>query len=244
MCLPGKPAAARRAGAPRILEFGSRSDCERALCERISARLAEAARSSQATLVLSGGSTPAGVYEKLSHAELPWEGVTLTLSDERWVDEDAPDSNARLVRESLLRNRARHARFVGLKTGDPSPEDGVNACQDRLATCRWPAAVVLLGMGNDGHTASLFPDDPGLAEGLRADASMRCVAARPASMTQARMSLSLSCLLDSKLICILVFGEEKKTVLQSALDEGPVEHMPVRGVLKQGKVPVEVYWAP
>lgn len=241
MCVTGNTAPAM---APRIMEFADRAACEQALVGRIEKQLAVRAKSGGATMVLSGGSTPGGIYEQLSYADLPWTDVTLTLSDERWVGRDDPDSNESMIRKALLRNRARQARFVGLKTQHESPAAGQSACEERLATCKWPAAVVLLGMGSDGHTASLFPDDPGLAAAIAVNSATRCVVAHPASMKQARMSLSLACLLDSELICLLIFGETKRSVLHAALAEGPVELMPVRGVLKQQTVPVEVYWAP
>ena len=235
---------AAQTSAPRILEFSDRGACEHALGQRIEKQLAVAVQSGATTMVLSGGSTPAGIYGQLSRADIPWEKVTFTLSDERWVSRRDPDSNEAMIRKTLLRNRARSARLVGLKTRHGSPAAGLEACDARLAACKWPAAVVLLGMGTDGHTASLFPDDPGLAAALAVSPATRCVVAHPASQKQARMSLSLACLLDSELICLLIFGEAKRRVLQAALADGPVEAMPVRGVLKQQAVPIEVYWAP
>lgn len=236
--------AHRSVRTPLILEFADRNACEDALSKRIAAQLDKRARAGRATAVLSGGTTPAGVYARLSAANIDWSAVTLTLSDERWVDTDDADSNERMIRASMLRDRARQADFVGLKTRGQSPEAGLAACERRLAGCHWPASVVLLGMGSDGHTASLFPDDPGLAAGLNAAGLVRCVAAHPKSSAQARISLSLACLLDSELICLLIMGADKRVVLNAALEDGPAEDMPVRGVLKQQRVPVEVYWAP
>lgn len=227
----------------RILKFASREQCIDALQARFIGQMAQTRSDKKPTVVLSGGSTPVTLYKKLSNAALEWSNINLTLSDERWVDEGHADSNARLIADTLMRNKAAGAKFVSLKTNHATPEEGLEECERRLSECEWPADFVLLGMGNDGHTASLFPDDPGLTDSISLDSKKRCVAANPASAGQARMSLSLGCLLDSKLICILIFGDDKWQTLQTALQQGSVEQMPVRCILRQHDVSVEVYWA-
>ncbi len=241
---PGNSAGSWQAEAAlAIWRFSSRASCERALLATTMQQL-HGASAAAPLLVVSGGSTPAEFYKALSAAELQWENISVTLSDERWVEESDPASNARMLRATLLRGRAGRAQFISLKTKAASPTEGVAECNARLRRCTWPAAMTILGMGTDGHTASLFPDDPGLAAGLKPSASSRVVAAQPASMEHARVSLSLPTLLDTRLVCLLLYGQSKWRVLNEALDEGPDEAMPVRAILRQRQVPVRVFWAP
>ena len=142
----------------------------------------------RALLIVSGGSTPVPFFEALSQETLPWDRVDVTLADERWVAAEADDSNARLVRKHLLINRAEAATFVPLTTEHDTPEEGTDEVAQRLTGLSWPASVVILGMGGDGHTASLFPDSRELDLALSTDAHV--VAVRTPSQPQARITLS------------------------------------------------------
>ncbi|MEM7222500.1 MAG: 6-phosphogluconolactonase [Pseudomonadota bacterium] len=198
------------------------------------------------TMALAGGSTPLPLYERLGQLPLPWSKVTVTLGDERWVATDDPQSNERLLRRSLLSGPGRAARLVGLRTAAPSPEAALPEIEARLAGLRWPLDFVLLGMGEDGHTASLFPSLPPdqLRRALAGPGAARVIACHPASSPVARISMTLPALLDSHMILLLMSGDAKRRVLDRAVSAGPLEALPVRGILHQQRVPVEITWFP
>ncbi len=198
----------------------------------------------RASLVVSGGSTPVPFFAALSELTLDWGKVVITLADERWVDPSDADSNERLVREHLLQNRAIAARFVGLKTGASTAVQGEKECGDRLALLPRPFDVLILGMGNDGHTASLFPQATGLGEALALDSGKLCVAITPPVAPHERMTLTLPALLHSRQIILHLVGPDKRTVYERAMAKGPVVEMPIRAVLGQTIAPVTVFWAP
>ncbi len=195
----------------------------------------------EASLVVSGGSTPRPFFERLSQEPLAWDRVTVTLADERWVPEDHEASNERLLRQNLLVGEASKAKIVGLKTPEDTPEEGRAACEQNLATLARPFDVVVLGMGGDGHTASLFPAAPELADGLDLTSTDSCLAVRPPEAPHPRMSLTLKALLASRRLILHITGEEKWQVYQRALQPGPMEELPIRAVLRSGRV--EVWWA-
>lgn len=201
-----------------------------------------------ASLVVSGGRTPAPMFRALRAYALPWDRVIITLADERWVPADADDSNECMVRAELLHGPAAAARFVGLVNAAPTPEAGHRATEAALRAIPRPFDVIMLGMGNDGHTASLFPDAPELAGALAphqaGDRPWLCAPVHPASVPQARMTLTLAALLDSRDIFLHLVGADKRAVYQQALAGTDVAAMPVRAVLGQDRVPVTLFWAP
>ncbi|MFA6284436.1 MAG: 6-phosphogluconolactonase [Desulfurivibrionaceae bacterium] len=198
----------------------------------------------QASLVVSGGSTPVPFFAALSELALDWKQVTITLADERWVDPADTDSNEHLVRLHLLQNRAAAARVVGLKTGAATAVQGEKECGDRLALVPRPFDVLILGMGNDGHTASLFPQASRLGEALALDSGLLCMGITPPVAPHERMTLTLPALLESRRIILHLVGLGKREVYERALGEGPVAEMPIRAVLRQATTPVTVFWAP
>ncbi len=213
-------------------------------CE-IAAQLARAiAARGLASLVVSGGRTPVKLFELLRAQELDWSRVCVALADERWVDPADEASNERLVRDVLLKDRAAAARFLGLKNAAPSPDLGAVSAWETFARVPRPFDMTLLGMGDDGHTASLFPGSPNLRSALNPAAAAGCVGMWAPSPPQARLSLNLSALLDSRRIAILIGGEAKWRAYAAASEAGAVEDMPVRAILRQQRSPVEVIWAP
>lgn len=213
------------------------------LAEKVSQWLAEAlSQRGQASLAVSGGSTPMAFFRALGGAKLDWSRVFVTLADERWVPPDHDDSNERLVRENLLQGAAASARFIGLKQPQDSAVEGQTACEAALAALPWPLDVLILGMGNDGHTASLFPDAPELAKALGEGNVHQCIAVHPASTPQARMSLTGRALLEARHTVLHLKGEQKLETLERALaDVDAVLEMPIRAFLRAG---LKVYWSP
>jgi 6-phosphogluconolactonase len=189
-------------------DFSDKQQLADALADAVAGNLkAGVASRGAASLAVSGGSTPARFFKALSErADVPWDKVTVTLVDERWVDEASDRSNGRLVKANLLKGRA------------------------------------ILGMGNDGHTASFFPGGDSLAEALTTEGPVVAIQAPGAG--EPRVTLTLKVLLASKALYLHIEGEEKVATLRLAEAEGPVEAMPVRAILRQTQTPLTVYWCP
>ncbi len=196
---------------------------------------------------MSGGSTPKPLFQALCGRHIPWSKVTLTLADERWVDPAASDSNEKMVRDCLLQEEAVAARFIPLKNSAASAKEGVARCREDLSVFCRPFDLLLLGMGDDGHTASLFPGAAELAAGLDLAGDVGdCLAVTPPSAPHDRISLSAKRLLDSREIILLITGETKWRVYRDALaetGEQAIAEKPVGAILHQQQAPVKVFWA-
>lgn len=228
---------------PSLRECADRATLTAALAQHVARRLKEdLAKQEQAVLVVSGGKSPVPLFQALSAQPLVWNRVAVTLADERWVPPDHADSNEALVRSHLLKGRAATALMLPLWTGDATPEAAVPAVSKSLDALPHPFSEVILGMGDDGHIASLFPDAAELAEGLRTKAS--ALAVHPLHAPHARLSLSLHALLNSRDLVLMISGADKRAILERALGDGPVEELPVRAILRQTGVPVSIFWAP
>ncbi|MEH6648902.1 MAG: 6-phosphogluconolactonase [Motiliproteus sp.] len=225
--------------------FDTRPALDRQLGGEIAERLRAAlAVRDRASLVVSGGRTPVGLFKALSRIELDWSRVIITLADERWVSPDNDDSNERLVRAHLIQNLASAARFISLKTSAASAADGAAECGQRLTELPSQLDVVILGMGEDGHTASFFPGAETLQQALDPHCTDNCLAVTPPVAPHDRMTLSLARILRCDQIYLHLCGDAKLPVLAHALESGPAEAMPVRAILRQVITPVAVYWAP
>jgi len=228
-----------------FLEFPDSEQLVEALAERVAELLtAGVAKRGQAVLAVSGGSTPIPLFARLAEMELEWEKVTVTLVDERWVDVTSPDSNENLVRRYLLQKKAAAARFIGMKNEAATAGDGEAACEQRLNEIPHPYDCLILGMGNDGHTASLFPGATNLAAAVALDSGRSCMAIRPPAAPHERMTLTLPAILNSRQLILHLQGEEKKKVLARAQEEGSAEAMPIRYILRQKTTPLAIYWSP
>jgi len=227
---------------PARRTFKDKQQLAEALAEAVAANLKASVKArGVASLAVSGGTTPARFFEVLSErSDVPWEKVAITLVDERWVDEKSDRSNARLVREKLIQNRAAIASFVPLYQGGPVP-DTVRAGRAQAGVPQ-PLDAVVLGMGNDGHTASFFPGGDNLEEALTAEGPIVAINAPGAG--EPRVTLTLRRLLAARALYLHIEGEEKVKTLDKAEAEGPVEDMPVRAILRQTETPLTIYWCP
>ncbi len=216
----------------------------KALAARIAAKLAQRiAAEGEAFLAVSGGQTPVRMFAALAAADLDWPKVTLTLVDERWVDEALPRSNAALVKRHLLTGKAATARFLPLYSPDHAPEAGWLAAELRLRTAPKRLTVAVLGMGEDGHTASFFPGGDRLDAALDPGSTHLTEIMRAPGAGEPRITLTFATLLTAENLVLHIEGEAKRRVLERALGDGPVAVMPVRAVLRQDRVPVEIHWA-
>jgi 6-phosphogluconolactonase len=195
-----------------------------------------------ASLAVSGGRTPMRFFEALSGLDLPWDCIGVTLVDERRVPPDAERSNERLVRAHLLQGRAAAATFVGLYRGDADEHVDRDLAECALAALQWPLTAAVLGMGDDGHTASFFPDGDNLAACLDPAGTRRVETMRAPAAVEPRLTLTLPALLGARTIALHVEGAGKRAVLDRARQPGPESALPVRSVL--ARAPVDVFWCP
>ncbi|MBV8659760.1 MAG: 6-phosphogluconolactonase [Burkholderiales bacterium] len=223
-------------------EYDSRVDLDICLAREIAQALQTAiAERGTASLAVSGGKTPVGMFQQLRQMQLPWSKVSITLVDDRWLPLDHADSNERLVREHLLKYQVEAATFYSLVTADPTPEQGQAAVDARLRAIPQPFDVVVLGMGEDGHTASLFPCAPELATATDMhDAALVC-AVNPRTAPYPRISLTLRTLVQARMLLLHLAGDNKRTVYQDAIEGGT---LPIARVLTGATGTRRVYWAP
>ncbi|MCD6034953.1 MAG: 6-phosphogluconolactonase [Rickettsiales bacterium] len=194
-----------------------------------------------ASMVVSGGTTPKPFFVELHTRKLRWDKLTITLADERWVPVTSEESNEHLVREYLLHEGV---KFIGLKNDALTPEEGAAQANQAILGIPRPFDLVILGMGEDGHTASLFPRVESALKALDCDNDALCMPIRPAQSLAPRMSLTASCLLNSHALWFHITGQKKREVIEAAWEKGKPEMMsPVSIFLHQDTAPVSVFWA-
>jgi 6-phosphogluconolactonase len=210
-------------------------------------RAAIAARG-QASLAVSGGKSPIPVFEALREQDLDWSKVTVVLVDERIVPRDHEASNTALVARHLLQGQAAAARFLPFFR-ELAPlfnaevlDALVDDAQTRIAALPWPLDVAVLGMGEDAHTASLFPGAPGYARAIATDQRLAWVVPEqaPVPAPHARISFTLSALLASRELLLSIAGESKLAVYRRAAEKAD-EALPISLVLHQDQTPVSVW---
>lgn len=214
------------------------------LCHDFSDRLADIiAKRRKASLALAGGTTPGPLYEALSNLPLKWEKVSVTLTDERWVSPEDPASNEWLVRDLLLKRRAASATFYGFKTNHAKATGGAAIAEKRISPIM-PFDICLLGMGPDGHIASLIPGAEGYDAAVDVANTKRVagVHAEGAAGSPERMTLTVSGILSSRRIILLFMGQDKLNLFNEAKEGRGAS--PVRDLLAQKKTPVHAFWAP
>ena len=195
-----------------------------------------------ASLIVSGGSTPGPCFDLLSAKPLDWSRVVVIPSDERWVASDHTDSNERLIRTRLLMDRAQKGMVLSFfRTGIEASQAPELIGQD-LGVLAKPFSASLLGMGEDGHFASLFPDFEGLQKALDPQGSVQCITVQTKGSPHLRISLTLSALLNSAHLVLLIFGEAKRVVFEAAMAGG--SPYPIESLFQNVRSPLTVIWAP
>jgi 6-phosphogluconolactonase len=212
-------------------DFENREALAHGLADRVARGLSRAiSRQGKAVLAVSGGTTPALFFEHLSQQDITWEKVTITLVDERQVEETSPRSNAKLVKAGLLQNKAKSARFVALY-------------KNQLQAEALSLDVVVLGMGEDGHTASFFPGGDKLVKALDKKTTAAITSMQAPDAGEPRLTYVLPALLKAKVLCLHIEGQKKQAVLETAVAGTDKMTMPIRAVL-QADNPLEIFWCP
>ncbi len=221
-----------------IIEYADRTvlaiEVAKTLAQALSAHLTQ---NGSATLAVAGGTSPAPIFDSLSGADLDWARVHVMATDERWVPDTSERSNATMIRNRLITGLASQAQFLPFYVDGEAPDSALPKVSARIAT-QLPLSVVLLGMGEDMHTASLFPGVDGLTAALAADAPA-LVEMRPASQPEARVSLSAPVLNSALSKHLIIYGDAKKDALHRARSLPP-QDAPIQSVLSD----MTVHWAP
>ena len=232
------------AGPFKVLDLADPQTLAQTAAELVGAALGGAlARSGGASLAVAGGTTPAATYRLLSTAVLDWARVGIVPTDERWVAPASPDSNQHFLRETLLQGPAAAARFTPLWSDAPTPEAAAARAEPQVRSLT-PFDAVVLGMGEDGHFASLFPGSPVLAEGLDPNGSRLCIGAPAGTPAppQPRISLTFRAFEGARRVLLLITGEAKRRVFEDAWSGG--RDLPVGSLRRLDAADVRVLWSP
>lgn len=195
----------------------------------------------QAILAVSGGSTPKPLFKALSKIDLNWKNIIITLCDERCVNNDDENSNAYLVKKYLLKKYAKKATFIPLFEDDQTPKQAVKNTAKQLNSLG-EIDVIILGMGEDGHTASLFPENTKLSKAYKTDVDMPCIHLTPTNAPYERISLTLNKILNSKKIYLHFEGNKKQKVFFKAIKKNDIFKYPIASVFNQNQKDIQVYF--
>lgn len=224
---------------PSFHRFVDRAQCLQELADVLAARLQQGfLNGSGVSLLLPGGSSPQALLPLLAEQELPWECCRLGPTDERWVAVDALQSNVQLLRSGLRDSPCLDPRLRA------EPEQAALAWAAQLQ--EWlPFNAVLLGVGEDGHIASLFPRMPGIEKALDLEQAPGALVGLAPDWPQVRLSLNLSMLLSTQWLGLLAFGEAKRELIEAVLADTPgSRHWPLHALLWQSRVSPNIFWAP
>jgi 6-phosphogluconolactonase len=195
-----------------------------------------------ALIALPGGKTPVPILEKLAAAKLNWKRVTIVPTDDRLVAVDSPLSNVAMLARIFL---PKGARVLPLGSDNPDYKAAGRAADARLQDVHWPPDLVWLGMGEDGHTASIFAG-PDLDEALNGPKERRALGVLPEPLPTdapvARVTLSKAAILSARTVLVVITGDKKRQLLEKALDDGPLSDVPIGRVLADVSVPVDIHW--
>lgn len=195
-------------------------------------------------LALPGGRTPKPIFARLAEAKLPWKKVTIIPTDDRLVPMQDERSNVRGIAEAFLRAGA---RVVPIATEIPDHKLAGNSADARLQDLPWPPDLCWLGMGDDGHVASIFAG-PDLQDALDAPKARRAVGVlpdpMPADVPVARVTLTRASILSARTILVTITGQKKRDLLEQAIADGQSSKLPIGRVLAEAEQPIDIHWAP
>ena len=212
------------------------------LCQSIGEILTEAIRKrGRASMAVSGGGTPTPLFKEFSLLSIDWAKVDLTLVDDRWVDAKNSDSNELLVRTHLIKNKATKVNFIPLKNDSKTAKEGQKISEEMLKNITLPFDVVVLGMGSDGHTASLFPCSEELPNAMDLNNSNYLISTSPKTAPYQRLSLTARVIIDAKNVFLHLNGSSKLHTLESAMEYKDSSRMPIYTFLENG---LSIYWSP
>lgn len=221
----------------------SRSELESKLVAEIAQTLAQdIEHKGRATLLVSGGSTPLNLFKLLSNADIEWSKVTVSLVDERFVPDGHKDQNGELVKANLLQNKALKAQFIPLVQNAEDATSNLDQVRSSFSSNHFPLSVVILGMGTDGHTASLFPDAPELDEGMDLNQSEWLMITNPKVAPHQRITFTRKALLNTNRLILHCYGQEKALILKQAEQKLDYHIYPIAAFMGQDMIDLEVYW--
>ena len=227
----------------QVIAYPDRAAQAEALASEVAESLGRVlANKGRAVLCVPGGTTPAKFFSALAQKPLDWEAVIVILGDERWVPPDHERSNARLLRETLLIGEAAAARLLPFYRDADTPEDGLAATAAELRAKLLPIDVLVLGMGEDMHTASLFPGADRLAEALDPEGAALILPMRAPGAPEPRITLTLPALLTANETHLLIAGAGKLKALEGARKAGPEAEAPIRAILNRASP--RIHYAP
>ena len=220
-----------------FLEYNHREDLVSKVAKILAADLIASVKGGgNAIFSVPGGSTPGPIFDKLCEFDLDWKRVSIILNDERWVPETSERSNTKLLRERLLIKKASLATYISMYSDVLTPEVGIPKLQERIEQ-NLPISVLLFGMGADMHTASLFPGGDNLEKALSSNAPT-LLPMRAEGALEARITLTAQVLNRSRIKHLVIFGKEKRTALEKAIDL-PNRLAPISAILPGASV----HWA-
>tara|TARA_B110000503_G_C7155789_1_gene417253 strand:+ start:2349 stop:3023 length:675 start_codon:yes stop_codon:yes gene_type:complete len=195
-----------------------------------------------ATLLVSGGSTPLQLFNLLSNEDIDWGKVNIIPVDERFLPDGHPDQNGTLIRTHLLINKASTARFYPLIFNSVDAELNLHSVESSIKQVNLPFTVVILGMGADGHTASLFPCCKELDQGLDLNNTAKLIITNPNTAPYQRISFTRKALLDTENLYLHCYGDEKKQILDT-LDLNSEQTYPIKAFIAQKNIKPEIFWS-
>lgn len=224
--------------------FKERKELDEALADKVASLLEQAiSTKGRASIAVSGGSTPKGFFLALSQKSLAWEKVTITLADERWVEASSDASNTTLVKENLLINKASKAKFFELKLAGELNASAISQLNTAAEADLLPLDVLILGMGEDGHTASIFPCSEQINDALNLENKNQVIKVIPKTAPHERISFTYRSLIESHQIFLHICGQSKKDVLALANSHSDITKMPIRAFLNHSNIEAQIYWA-